>query len=71
MYFGPYSIDFRSKVQTLVIFTSFQLPSFTPQPAGLLQYLISTKIGSGPKILDDIPNNHLLNEAGAPKHLSS
>ncbi|KAL1456929.1 hypothetical protein WDU94_001615 [Cyamophila willieti] len=48
-----------------------QLPSFTPQPAGLLQYLISTRIGSGPKILDDIPNNHLVNEQGAPNHLTS
>ncbi|XP_026677157.1 diphosphomevalonate decarboxylase [Diaphorina citri] len=73
-YFPPssgISAPYIRGLEYLNILPPVQLPSFTPQPAGLLQYLISTKIGSGPKILDDIPNNHLLNEAGAPKHLSS
>lgn len=48
-----------------------QLTVFNPQPAGSLQYLISTKIGSGPRILDDNLTNHLLNEQGIPKHPNS
>ncbi|KAF6201934.1 hypothetical protein GE061_004330 [Apolygus lucorum] len=45
------------------------LPS-GPHEAGMIKYVIHTKVGSGPKTLDG-KNCHLLNDEGLPKNLIS